>query len=117
MVDFVNNRNAVNITAESLTSTVFTIYETKTAVKNLSAFSTIAFEYFINGSQRKYTIPIVITTAVSGIVTATPVIATNWPTFDGTQTRKKGTAQIVFDNGLSTEFSTPSFPIEINRPA
>lgn len=117
MVSFVNSRNAAKITAESIVSTVFNIFETKTTNKNLTGFTTVAFEYFVNGSTRKFTIPITITDAIPGEVTVVPVVSTNWPTFQGSQTRKKCNAKIVFDNGLVTEFSTPSFPIEINRPA
>ena len=117
MVDFINERNVAKITAESIEPITFNIFATKTTARDLSAFSTVVFEYFINGSSKKFTIPVTITNAPTGLVTVLATTSTNWPKFQGGQTRKKGNGKFVFDNTLSTEFSTPPFPVEILRPA
>jgi hypothetical protein len=117
MVSFVNSRNPAKFTAESIENKIFNIFNTKITLKNLSTFTTVEFVYFINGSSIKFTIPTTMTDAAGGEVTITPVISTRWPTFQGGQNRKKGTGKFVFDNGLSTEFSTPPFEIEVFRPA
>ncbi len=113
--DFVNERNVAKITSNSITDIIFNIFSTKTTNRPLTTFQTVIMEYFLNESSRKFTIPATITNAARGEVTLRPNQFTNWPRFEPTQIRRTGTGQLIFNNGTSTQFNTPPFPLEILR--
>ncbi len=115
MTDFVNQRNVVKITSNSIVDTIFNIFSTKTTNRPLTDFQTVIMEYFLDESSRKFTIPATITNAVNGEITVRPNQFTKWPRFEPTQTRRTGTGQFIFNDGTSTQFNTPPFPLEVLR--